>query len=48
MFTVVVEFLGLMGRKTIFGLNKVQAENVYKNWIKNPDVKYVSIIDERN
>lgn len=47
MFTIVIEFLGLMGRKTIFGLNKVQAEKVYNNWIKNPDVKYVSIIDER-
>jgi len=46
MFTVIVEFVGAMGRKCIFGLNKVQSENVYKNWVKNPDVKYVSIIEE--
>lgn len=47
MFTVIVEFIGF-GRKCIFGLNKIQSEKVYNNWIKNPDVKYVSIIDERN
>lgn len=46
MFTIVIEFLGAMGRKTIFGLNKVQAEHVYNNWVKNPDVKYVGVIEE--
>ena len=46
MYSIVIEFLGTMGRKVIFGLNKVQAEHVYNNWIKNPDVKYVGVIEE--
>lgn len=47
MFTVIIEIKGF-GRKVVFGLNKVQAEKVANNWEKNPDVKYVSVIDERN
>lgn len=46
MYSVVVEFVGKIGRKFITGLNKVQANNIEKNWIKNPDVKYVSVIKE--
>lgn len=45
MFTVVIELKGF-GRKVVFGLNKVQAEKVCSNWEKNPDVKYVGIIEE--
>lgn len=45
MYSVIIEFVGF-GRKFITGLNKVQANNVEKNWIKNPDVKYVSVIKE--
>lgn len=46
MYSVIIEFVGSMGRKFITGLNKVQANNVERNWIKNPDVKYVSVIKE--
>lgn len=46
MYSVVVEFVGKMGRKFITGLNKVQSEHVYNNWVKNPDVKYVGVIEE--
>lgn len=46
MYSVIIEFVGSMGRKFITGLNKVQANNVERNWIKNPDVKYVGVIEE--
>lgn len=46
MYSIIIEFVGKMGRKVIFGLNRVQANNVEKNWIKNPDVKYVAIVEE--
>lgn len=45
MFDVVISFLDGT-RKMVSGLNRVQANNVIKNWEKNPRVSYVSVLDE--
>lgn len=46
MFTVIIAFIDGT-KKLVNGLNRVQANNVIKNWEKNPRVSYVSVPDER-
>lgn len=46
MFDVIIVFLDGT-KKIVKTLNRVQANNVIKNWEKNPRVSYVSVPDER-
>lgn len=45
MFDVVISFIDGT-RKFLHGLNRVQCNNVIKNWEKNPRVNYISVLDE--
>lgn len=46
MFDVIIAFVDGT-KKLVRGLNRVQANNVIRNWEKNPRVSYVSVPDER-
>lgn len=45
MFDVIIVFVDGT-KKMVRNLNRVQANNVIKNWEKNPRVSYVSVPDE--
>lgn len=45
MFDVMISFIDGT-RKLVRGLNRVQVNNVIKNWEKNPRVSYIGVLDE--
>lgn len=45
MFTLVVEFVNGV-KNFMYGLNRVECNNIIEKYSKNPEISYVGVMDE--